>query len=152
MALKRIIVFPDKCTGCRLCESVCSLVNEGVVRPFKSRVRVVKVKDGLANMPIICHQCLKAPCAEQCPVNAISSREGVVVVDRQACIGCGVCVTACPFGAVTMIDGAVLKCELCGGDPACVKYCAAKAIQFIEVSRAAEVRQQEHALKALGVE
>jgi len=122
-----------------------------MMRPFRSRIKVARAKDGLSNVPVLCLQCLKAPCAEQCPVNAISSREGLVVVDRQACIGCGACVTACPFGAITLIDGEVLKCELCGGDPACVKYCAAKAVQFIDISKAAEIKQQEHALKALKV-
>jgi Fe-S-cluster-containing hydrogenase component 2 len=147
--MRRLMAFPDRCTGCRICESVCSLFNDRAVRPFRSRVKVVKLRDGLSNMPVLCLQCLKAPCAERCPAKAISRRGDALVIDREACIGCGVCVTACPFGAITMVDGEPLKCELCGGDPVCVKYCAAKALQFIELPKASEARQLEHALKAL---
>ena len=39
---KTISVDPSKCTGCRLCELVCSVKNEGIANPYLARIHVVK--------------------------------------------------------------------------------------------------------------
>jgi Fe-S-cluster-containing hydrogenase component 2 len=71
-----------------------------------------------------------------CPVKAISQDEdlGRVYVDYEVCIGCRACVGVCPFGAMSFnaIDKKVLKCDLCDGDPQCVRFCEEKAVDFIE--------------------
>ena len=87
-------------------------------------------------IPITCQQCQDAPCLNVCPVKAISRNEeqGQVAVDYDVCIGCRSCVGACPFGAMIFnpTDRRVFKCDLCDGDPQCVRFCEEKAVDFIE--------------------
>ncbi|UCD58886.1 MAG: 4Fe-4S binding protein, partial [Candidatus Hydrogenedentota bacterium] len=62
-----------------------------------------------------------------CPAEAMSrdERTGAVVIDEQKCTLCLECVGACQYGAINVSpDGAVLKCDLCGGTPVCVWYCS----------------------------
>ena len=65
-----------------------------------------------------------------CPVDAISvdAETGAKVVSDAACVGCKVCTIACPFGTVNYNadTGKVIKCDLCGGDPVCVKACSTR--------------------------
>ena len=73
---------------------------------------------------------------EACPVNALTRDEktGAIVVAEDRCVGCRVCVVICPIGGV-FIDpttNLAYKCDLCGGDPECVKYCDLEAIKFVQ--------------------
>ena len=74
-----------------------------------------------------------------CPVKAISRNEELekVVVDYDVCIGCRSCVSACPFGAMAFnpTDRKVFKCDLCDGDPQCVRFCEEKAVDFVEADK-----------------
>jgi Fe-S-cluster-containing hydrogenase component 2 len=71
-----------------------------------------------------------------CPVKAISKDDelGRVMVDYDTCIGCRSCVSICPFGAMSfnVIDKMVFKCDLCDGDPQCVRFCDVKAVDLVE--------------------
>ena len=78
--------------------------------------------------------CEGHPCIAACPVAAITESEGMVLIDAEACIGCSACVRVCPYGAIRMDDGVAWKCDLCGGDPACVKECVTEALKRREVS------------------
>jgi len=73
---------------------------------------------------------------EACPVNAITRNPetGAMVVSEQTCVGCRVCTVACPIGGVSIdpVTSVASKCDLCGGDPECVKYCEPKAISYVE--------------------
>jgi len=121
-----ILVDASRCSGCKLCEVVCSLKHEGKIWPEASRIRIFEEIPG-ATVPHLCVQCPDYPCVKSCPVNALSVYEktGAVVVDEKKCIGCGRCVDACP-GKVPRIPGnrkIVVICDLCYGDPECVKIC-----------------------------
>jgi Fe-S-cluster-containing dehydrogenase component len=61
-----------------------------------------------------------------------------VKLNSSICIGCKLCLQTCPFGAVSydFIKKELIKCEFCEGDPACVKFCETKALQFVDVSDA----------------
>lgn len=129
--MKRIIPHAERCTGCRLCESVCGLFNEKVNDPSRARIRIVKKHSLGLSAPVVCHQCKKPSCQSACPVDAIKKDpDGLVRVDQESCIGCEACVSACPFGIMMALPEKVVKCELCGGDPQCVKYCATQAIEY----------------------
>lgn len=115
-----------KCSGCRRCEVECSLAHEGKIWPEASRIRVFGLFP-TAEVPHFCAQCDDYPCVPSCPVNALSADEdtGAVLVDKEACTACGNCVDACP-GRVPHIhptEKYAVICDLCQGDPACVKAC-----------------------------
>jgi Fe-S-cluster-containing dehydrogenase component len=71
-----------------------------------------------------------------CPTEALYRSEvtGAVLLHADECIGCAACVDACPFGVATLHPetGLALICDLCGGDPACVKRCATGAIAYVD--------------------
>jgi Fe-S-cluster-containing hydrogenase component 2 len=74
-----------------------------------------------------------------CPVNAISiepDSQAKVVTDSM-CIGCHLCTIACPFGTVYTLPktAKASKCNLCGGNPACVTSCPTDAIEFLEADQ-----------------
>jgi len=77
--------------------------------------------------PHFCAQCEDYPCVQACPTKAlsISKRTGAVLVKTKACISCGKCIEACP-GRIPHIhptENYVVICDLCKGDPQCVKVC-----------------------------
>ena len=148
--MKKIVVHPGRCTGCRLCESTCVLYNENVNDLSRSRIRIVKKYAlGLA-APVVCQQCKKPPCLDACPVAAIKQDpDGLVRIDYELCIGCEACVTQCPFGVMMALPDKVVKCELCNGDPQCVKYCATGAIEYGDPETAAQQRRTKNANRLL---
>jgi Fe-S-cluster-containing hydrogenase component 2 len=98
-----------------------------------------------------CQQCEDAPCLKACPAGAISRSEQLqrVEVDYDVCIGCRTCVSVCPFGAMSFntIDRKVIKCDLCDGDPQCVRFCDVKAVDFVEAGDANLAQKRRAALK-----
>ena len=126
----------QKCTVCRSCELVCSVKHDGVANPMRSRIKIMKWEAEGLYIPMSCQQCQDAPCLNVCPVKAISRGEGMgcVEVDYDVCIGCRSCVTVCPFGAMSynVKDKKVFKCDLCDGDPQCVRFCDVEAVVYVE--------------------
>lgn len=90
-------------------------------------------------VPKLCNQCEKPPCVTVCPVGATyKTEDGVILIDKEHCIGCRYCIQACPYGAryFNHEEGVVDKCTWCyhritrGLVPACVEVCPAKARVF----------------------
>ena len=115
-----------KCSGCRKCEIACSLFHEKRIWPEASRIRVFMLVPG-AEFPHFCTQCDDYPCVKSCPVGALSvSKEiGAVLVDKEKCTACGLCIDACPgrIPHIHPVEKYAVICDLCGGDPQCVKVC-----------------------------
>ena len=136
MSQKIIIFNPDECGGCRTCEMVCSWShNIGVIRPSLSRVHVLKEeKEGL-NFAVFCQQCEVPPCVEACPVDAMSKDKitGAILINEEDCIGCKLCFRACHLGAIGIDTEKkiMIKCDLCGGNPQCVKWCPRGALCYV---------------------
>lgn len=132
--IKRIVIDQNKCSGCRLCEVTCSEFHEGEINPALSRIIIVKNEEIGEDRPSICEQCDNAPCADSCPIDAISynAKTGVWIVDEEICTGCGLCVEACPFNVIYLhpVMGVAYKCDLCGGDPQCVIVCNLSALKW----------------------
>jgi len=136
---KILLIDPEKCTGCRLCESACSIRQEKVCNPLRARVHVVKWETAGLYIPVVCQQCDSPICETVCPLRAVKRDEktGATLIDHNLCVGCRLCVQFCPFGGVE-IDvktGKIIKCDLCGGEPVCVKFCDPAALQYVEATR-----------------
>ena len=143
-----VAVVPARCTGCRVCELVCSDAHEGRFQPSKARIHLVSFDETVQDVPIVCQQCADAPCMEACPQDAISRHPETtaVVVDHELCIQCGACVRACVIGgeainpedklAIRLDDEAEipLKCDLCDGEPQCIRYCPTEALVLTKTS------------------
>jgi Fe-S-cluster-containing hydrogenase component 2 len=125
-------VVPEKCVGCRLCEQVCSLKHENEISSGKANIAIFS--DTPEYYPITCGQCLKAPCEAACPRQALyrDQRLGFLKVDKWGCNLCGLCFGACPFGMLRPGDKVVIKCDLCGGEPECVKICPTGAVTYVK--------------------
>lgn len=142
--MKKLVMHIGKCTGCRTCQSVCALVHELEMNCELARIHVTKDDKNGVNVSVPCLQCSPAPCVDICPMNAISPvpATGANVIDPDKCIGCQMCMMVCPIGAVSKIEKhdqkVIIKCDLCNGDPQCVKYCESGAIRFEEPQEVAD--------------
>ncbi|MCW4047860.1 MAG: thiamine pyrophosphate-dependent enzyme [Candidatus Bathyarchaeota archaeon] len=124
---------PEKCSGCDICEYICSFEKEKTFNPIKSRIRAVRL-DPLSNMAVTCRTCKDAPCVAACPEDALeqSVENGTITVDEDKCNGCGWCITACQYGALTIHPETkkAMVCDTCEGDPKCVQWCPERALSF----------------------
>ncbi|MCX5853328.1 MAG: 4Fe-4S binding protein [Deltaproteobacteria bacterium] len=128
-----ILFDPEKCTGCGACEMICSTRNTEKVAPTSASVKVVTDETQGKTFAILCQHCRKPFCLEACPTRAIEKGEdGIVRIDRLFCTDCGLCTLACPAAAPLKDPGtqSIHKCDLCEGDPLCVKYCPENALTF----------------------
>lgn len=123
MQLKAI---SEKCSGCCTCKLACALANFGQVCPTMSALTIRGRFPAPGDYEILlCDQC--GACAEVCPVEAIEEKDGVHLVDAEACVECGECVEACPRDVMfehPNLD-APIKCTLCGE---CVETCPRDAL------------------------
>jgi len=86
----------------------------------------------------VCRHCERAPCIEECPTGAlVKGPWGITQVVKERCVGCGVCIEVCPFGAPQLLlDGTIGLCDLClplrdeGLLPACQSACPAGCIEI----------------------
>ena len=122
---KFVSADPEKCVGCAVCEYACSMKKENTFNPLKSRIRVVRIHP-LINLSLTCRLCEDPPCVAACPRDALTQSEenGVIMVDEDKCNGCGWCIEACDYGAITLHpeNKVVFVCDLCDGDPECIKW------------------------------
>lgn len=136
--MKTIAVDVRKCTGCRLCELVCSLRHVKEFNPAAARVQVIGFDERFC-LPVMCFHCEHPFCMEICPAGAITKDEARIVrVNRDKCVGCKMCTLACPFGNIVFSERekAAIKCELCDGQPECVLFCPTAALQLKTVDTA----------------
>jgi Fe-S-cluster-containing hydrogenase component 2 len=137
----QIMIDLEKCTGCGICEMVCSLYHIKECNPEKSKIRVIRhpIEGITYSVPMVCQQCEKPLCKSVCPKGAIlrDIKTNALVVDEKRCIGCKFCFNACPFGGISINtkDGIATKCNLCGGEPKCVEFCPTGALSFVRLDK-----------------
>lgn len=139
-----LVVNAAKCTACQRCEINCTLVNDGEVGSYMSRVKTTRklfyADDGKSGLyswkylyyPDTCKQCADPACGNACPVQAIYADEatGVRKVDQDKCVGCGACAAACPWQMPTLNPDTrkSSKCVTCG---ACAAGCPSGALSIV---------------------
>ncbi len=147
VARKKITVNVETCVGCHTCELACAVEHseaKDLTQAFLAgerpghRIYVETFKN--TPVPVPCNQCEEAACVMACPTGAAHRKTegGPVFVDAARCIGCGMCVQACPFGVIALgiKSNRAYKCDLCierlaqGKVPACVYSCPTKSLSF----------------------
>ncbi|GAA5187027.1 formate dehydrogenase FDH3 subunit beta [Ferrimonas gelatinilytica] len=128
MATMKFMCDTKRCIECNGCVVACKNENETALEWGIQRRRVVTINDGQpgeASISVACMHCDDAPCMKVCPANVFSKTEdGIVLHDKDRCIGCGYCLYACPFGAPQFPKksafggkGKMDKCTFCAGGP-----------------------------------
>ncbi len=145
--MKIVYVDLDRCFGCRQCEWICALQGSNGLNLENACIRVHVDPAEMTVSTATCLQCETPFCMEQCPVQALQCdpSTGAIVIDGDLCIGCRMCITACPFENIHFDNDSqmAVKCDLCGGDPLCVTFCMAKALNFGELKEVVENRQTQ---------
>ncbi len=143
----------ERCTGCRLCEQACSVYHENVLNHEKSRIKIVKWEDRGIYVPLVCRHCEDAKCIKACPTKALYREPNInaVLIDEEKCMGCKMCITACPFGAISFNPDSkkIIKCDLCGGDPQCIQFCDLKAIDYVPAEMVSIDKKRDFASKII---
>lgn len=132
--MKQMYVTPSKCVACNTCQLACSLAQHSKgLNPRKTRIHIHKIGENKGT-PLLCLQCQEPACMKVCPTGAIHRNEsiGIIDIDQEKCIHCNMCLSACPFGNITLDDpeNAMGKCDLCQGKPMCAMFCPTGALQY----------------------
>jgi tetrathionate reductase subunit B len=142
---KRFAMLIDlrRCTGCHACSVSCKSELDVPLGVWRSWVEIKEKGDYPKTerefLPRLCNHCDDPPCVPVCPVDATHVRDdGTVVVDENKCIGCGTCITACPYNSryKNPDKGVAQKCDFCihrvanGVVPSCVNTCPANTRVF----------------------
>ena len=145
MVRKGFIYKLDRCIGCNACQMACKELNSLKVGEFFRRVDTFEINGHWVNYSAACNHCEDPGCVAVCPTGAMRRDEqGLVIHEDARCIGCGRCVNACPYGAVSLNSrsGYAQKCDACyklrmkGGEPACVSACPTRALSFGDIAEA----------------
>jgi anaerobic carbon-monoxide dehydrogenase iron sulfur subunit len=135
VALRYLNVDYEKCNGGKDCQRECELACSRTF--FKtddaacSSIRLLPVAKGSTELRInVCNQC--GDCVKVCPVEALrATKLGIVLVDKKTCVGCVMCMGACPTVSMRQVPGQplVFKCTSCA---ACVKVCPKGALAIVD--------------------
>ena len=156
---KSLLISPEVCIGCRACQTACKEWNQlpatqtrntgtfenppDLIPNLFNKIRYVEVpvESGVRWLFVSqrCMHCGDAGCMKICPAPGalFKTPEGAVAYDKEKCIGCKLCVTACPFDVPRYdANSKISKCHLCsdrisnGLSPACAKVCTTGAIRY----------------------
>ncbi len=138
-----MVINTNRCIACHGCTIACISENNLPDGHYRSWVKIMS-KGKYPNvsthfLPRLCNNCEDAPCQNLCPTGATyRTGDGIVHVDRDKCVGCRICIAACPYGSrfINPLTDTADKCDFCyhritkGLQPACVDACTGKARIF----------------------
>ena len=124
--------------------TACSTYNNGATSLSKSRIQIIRheghalsridEEDDLIFDMVTCQHCNQPQCVYFCPTLSIkkNSETGSVTINQDRCAGCRMCMVSCPFGAISYDADrkSLMKCDLCGGEPQCVRFCPTDASEI----------------------
>ena len=177
---KKITVRIERCMGCHTCELACAIAHSSVAQKVggeagkatadpviaaadsaivaiaaageKPGYRIHVEHYGPKAIPLSCQHCEEAACVLACPTGAVRrlAPGKPVLLEEARCIGCSMCVQACPFGVMAMRPGGkvAFKCDLCitrlarGLQTACVSSCPTRALSLEEEVRDNKQKRQ----------
>ncbi|NLB29500.1 MAG: 4Fe-4S dicluster domain-containing protein [Clostridiales bacterium] len=130
------------CAGCMSCEIICALGHDGVAGPTRRRLTVQRDIRKMTHTVLTCMQCSDHPCLDACPKKGEAmaiDENGVVYINEDECIGCGLCAKACVFepSRITFYKNQpkdvrkARKCDMCRTreeGPACVQWCPVRCL------------------------
>lgn len=128
MARMKFLCDTKRCIECNGCVTACKNENDDALEWGIQRRRVVTLNDGEQgenSISVACMHCTDAPCMAVCPADCfVHTEDGIVLHNKDLCIGCGYCLFACPFGAPQFPKqtafgerGKMDKCTFCAGGP-----------------------------------
>lgn len=145
--MKRIYAIDAWCVDCKRCEVACKAFHSKSKDPVKAyllekdcpEARVRVEGDAQRSFAVNCRHCDKPLCVEGC-ISGVMQKDpvtGIVTSNPEKCVGCGTCVSMCPYGAVHL-EKVAIKCDMCGdgcgsvGEPQCVAACPNRALIYVE--------------------
>lgn len=145
------------CNGCGDCATACleQLRQRPAETGTHSATRVKALGKGSLFWLAICRQCEEAPCVDACITGALQQNEAqqIVELDEETCVGCGMCVMACPFGAVwlDLEKEKAVKCDSCAHleTPPCATACKPRALSVDPTYRLARSHRRRTARSLL---
>ena len=166
MAQKTLVIDLDRCIGCHACEVACKVENNVPMGVYYNKVLTIgpvgKYPDIYQYfLPTVCQNCKDAPCVKVCPTGAsYKTEDGQVLVDKEKCIGCKMCIAACPYGTISLdtigmpdLSGddaetiaqrarreVAVRCDMCRAwreengkkITACMEACPVRALSMVE--------------------
>ncbi|MDZ7698320.1 MAG: thiamine pyrophosphate-dependent enzyme [Deltaproteobacteria bacterium] len=119
---------------CNVCEEACAERFKDQIENGCSGIKAIHLPERNFHSAIFCNQCGDPVCESYCPTGAISKNreDGVVRIDQDRCLGCGLCALSCPYGGIEYDADKrrTHKCDLCDGEPMCVAACPSETITF----------------------
>jgi len=152
----QILVRLDRCLGCHSCELACVIahsnsgtLHQAIAETERPQRRIFVETAAGFKAPILCRHCEDAPCVRACPSGALSfdHTSGAVRYQNLRCLGCSLCVLACPMGVIQQHHDQkhIVKCDRCTHleFPACVSSCPTHALSWQTTNDYSAIRRQE---------